>query len=462
MKEWSKFMKSRGKPVALVVMVAALLPLALLNAHSVGAASFDCTEAATAVEKMICGNPELSKLDDELGNIYTAARAQATDAEAIRIQQRDWLHDKRDACPDLACLKSAYALRIGVLERASWPVAGRGVPRAHRLPADIASINCHKKTSGVEHMVCAGEVPDIDHRLEKLLDFDQRLEEFFAYALRYAPNPEALISEQRAWMRDVRDACRTQDCLGAAYQTRLAEVLHIGGMAPVNDPAFEVDRAAYAAKARQVLVNLLANREFKPFRLSPPENQAQGVLLLQKLRSSDYEIVAPFEWSTGRPDLPTYMAARKRCTAYDFEFIRVGRGQLLRATENFGMYEVSAGGAGSDAERLLVYRAERYVPHWDDWDRHRVRRDDEQMIWGGNFFIFPADGCIVPEPESFYRQVDNMVRTKYFSEIVKINGKYFIVNLRPSNEITYDHYRIDINGIAKAESERQTYNLSEE
>lgn len=434
-----------------MVVIAPLAQLALLCAQPAEATSFDCTKAGTAAEKMVCADAELSRLDEALGNIYAEARAQSADADAetIKSEHRAWLRDNRAACPDSACLKSVYESRIRVLRKAAWPVAGRGVERARRLPADIASVNCAKATTGAKKLlICdSGEFVDID----------QRLEEFFAYALKYAPDPEALITEQRAWMRGIRDACHTQDCLWAAYQARLAEVARIGGMAPVDDPAFAVDRAAYAATARQVLANLLANREFKPFRLSPPENQKQGMELLQILRASDYEIVAPFEWSGTRPDLPTYMAARKRCAAYDFEFIRVGRGQLLRATENFGLYEVSAPNTGGSAERLFVYRAERDVPHWDDWGRHRVQRDDEQMLWGGNFFIFPADGCIVPESESFYRQVDNMARSKYFTEIVNVNGKYFMVNMRPFNETTYDRYRIYINGVIKAENERQSY-----
>lgn len=456
MKVGLEFMESWSKPEALVVRVAAFMSLAFLCAHPSQAASFDCAKAETAVEKMICADPELSKMDETLAERYAEAHAQAAavDVESIRSEQRAWLRDNPAACPDLACLKSAYALRIGVLERISWPVAGRGVPMPHRLPADLASVNCAKATSVVvKLLICSsGEYVDID----------QRLVEFFAYALRYAPNPEALVSEQRAWVRDVRDSCRTQDCLGTAYRNRLAEVLRIGGLEPVDDSAFAVDQAAYAAKARLVLANLLANRQFKPFRLSPPDVQDQGMLLLQKLRSSDYEIVAPFEWSTGRPDLPTYMAARKRCTEYDFEFIRVGRGQLLRATENFGLYEISARGTGGNAERLLVYRAERYVPHWADWGRHRVRRDNEEMIWGGNFFIFTADGCIVSEPESFHRQVDGMARERNFSEIVKINHEYFIVNVWPVIETTYDNYAIDINSMEKIERERQTYFLRQE
>ena len=51
-----------------------LLPLLLLfSATNAEAASFDCAKARTAVEKMICADAELSKLDDEMAAVHRQA-----------------------------------------------------------------------------------------------------------------------------------------------------------------------------------------------------------------------------------------------------------------------------------------------------------------------------------------------------------------------------------------------------
>ena len=76
--------------------------------------SFDCAKASTAVEKMICADAELAKLDVELSNIYASRSSQAPDEakKVMRGSQLDWLKARRNACPDVGCLQKAYAERI--------------------------------------------------------------------------------------------------------------------------------------------------------------------------------------------------------------------------------------------------------------------------------------------------------------------------------------------------------------
>lgn len=76
------------------------------------AASFDCARAATKIEIFICGDPQLSRADEELAVAYTSALKIASAPGAIKKQQRDWLVDIRNRCNDLACLKEAYSSRI--------------------------------------------------------------------------------------------------------------------------------------------------------------------------------------------------------------------------------------------------------------------------------------------------------------------------------------------------------------
>lgn len=87
-------------------------------ALSAQAASFDCGKAQTNVEKMICSDPELSKLDDELDAEYKRALQDHTRAEATRFSQRMWLFERK-LCSDADCLNGIYVARIKHLQDAS-------------------------------------------------------------------------------------------------------------------------------------------------------------------------------------------------------------------------------------------------------------------------------------------------------------------------------------------------------
>jgi len=89
-----------------------VLPLCL--AVNVQAASFDCAKASTKVEKIICDNPEISKLDDELSASYKAALQNEKQAESIRHAQKQWMKE-RNICIDADCVKRAYEIRLSSL-----------------------------------------------------------------------------------------------------------------------------------------------------------------------------------------------------------------------------------------------------------------------------------------------------------------------------------------------------------
>lgn len=102
------------------VFIGLLLPLA---AH---AASFDCSKASSDVEKMICHNSELSSLDESLAKAYKSARAVLSEAEIVNLksEQLAWLKS-RNACTDIACLKTSIASRI---EKLSHPNTQTNLP----------------------------------------------------------------------------------------------------------------------------------------------------------------------------------------------------------------------------------------------------------------------------------------------------------------------------------------------
>jgi uncharacterized protein len=80
------------------------------------AASFDCTKASTRVERLICADAELSRLDSELGRVYADARRSRENPERLLTQQRVWL-EQRDRCRTSDCLADLYRQRIAALDR---------------------------------------------------------------------------------------------------------------------------------------------------------------------------------------------------------------------------------------------------------------------------------------------------------------------------------------------------------
>jgi uncharacterized protein YecT (DUF1311 family) len=87
-----------------------------LLAQPTWTASFDCSKAQTEVEKTICGDPQLSKLDEKLGKVYRSTMGTAADKKALRIEQQGWLAERTASCgADRRCLTQQYEQRIAAL-----------------------------------------------------------------------------------------------------------------------------------------------------------------------------------------------------------------------------------------------------------------------------------------------------------------------------------------------------------
>jgi uncharacterized protein YecT (DUF1311 family) len=76
------------------------------------AASFDCEKAASEVEKLICGDDELSRLDESLNKAYLQALKRNDIKKQTIERQRQWLKNERNACQNAECLRKAYETRI--------------------------------------------------------------------------------------------------------------------------------------------------------------------------------------------------------------------------------------------------------------------------------------------------------------------------------------------------------------
>lgn len=109
----------------------------MMSVAPVQAASFDCAKAATKIEKMICGDAGLSKLDEELNVAYKTAlqdEKQATStssgqADTVKQAQKQWVKE-RNGCFDAGCVKRAYETRLSTLtssddEGTTHEVAGK-------------------------------------------------------------------------------------------------------------------------------------------------------------------------------------------------------------------------------------------------------------------------------------------------------------------------------------------------
>lgn len=98
------------------------------------AASFDCSKAKSKVEKALCANPELSRLDEEVAQAYQALQTRAVPATSnmldpnfenfIKNSQREWLRARDEDAADLSGkdlqqnLKSSMVARKKALNEA--------------------------------------------------------------------------------------------------------------------------------------------------------------------------------------------------------------------------------------------------------------------------------------------------------------------------------------------------------
>lgn len=117
------------QPAALVAFLAICLGASACTAGNVRAnstqatkpamlASFDCSQAANATEKLICSDAQTTALDGKLQQAYKTALS-ATDAsgkKALAKEQRNWIRFNRDMCQDTPCLRQVYSGRIAALE----------------------------------------------------------------------------------------------------------------------------------------------------------------------------------------------------------------------------------------------------------------------------------------------------------------------------------------------------------
>lgn len=122
---------NRRRPAILQLAIYALLATGpFLAPQPSHAAGFDCKYAKTHVEHLICSQPNLSKLDDQVKVLYDKIQAETAGRDGETGEWRDpmgkeqaqWRVTVRDRCQDAACLKSAYVARIAAMKK-NWAQA---------------------------------------------------------------------------------------------------------------------------------------------------------------------------------------------------------------------------------------------------------------------------------------------------------------------------------------------------
>lgn len=113
-------------------LLAVAMGLCVLSAFAGQAqtAGFNCKSAKSHVEKMICADPGLSKLDDEMKILFDKIEGETFghDGETGRVidpagkEQKHWRETVRDVCKDAQCLKTSYTARLAEM-RKNWSEA---------------------------------------------------------------------------------------------------------------------------------------------------------------------------------------------------------------------------------------------------------------------------------------------------------------------------------------------------
>lgn len=142
----------------------------------VQAASFDCGNAASKIEKLICGDDGLSKLDESLSKTYRQALARSGDDKPQEIkEQRQWLKITHMSCKDAACLKELYAKRIHELAEYTYVPAHFGACETdpnHTMQQliDDGVMSILRKSHGNKHLWTGGTLVDF-YRIPKGISF---------------------------------------------------------------------------------------------------------------------------------------------------------------------------------------------------------------------------------------------------------------------------------------------------
>jgi uncharacterized protein len=76
----------------------------------------DCSTSASHADSLVCADPQLSAMDQQLKLSIARARDQVDDPAALQREQEQWRGRVRNACDTAQCLQQAYGSRIAQLD----------------------------------------------------------------------------------------------------------------------------------------------------------------------------------------------------------------------------------------------------------------------------------------------------------------------------------------------------------
>jgi uncharacterized protein len=91
----------------------------LFGTISAFGASFDCAKASSNVEKMICADPELSALDENLSKVFKEAMKSTDDKDQLKKDQFAWMKE-RNKCKAVKCIKEKYQEKLVLFENTQY------------------------------------------------------------------------------------------------------------------------------------------------------------------------------------------------------------------------------------------------------------------------------------------------------------------------------------------------------
>ncbi len=123
-----------------ICKIIPVILILLMGARNIYAASIDCGKTKSAIEKTICDNDEILKLDETLDKAYQKALERTDIKRGVRKSQRQWLKYERNICQTVDCLKVAYKSRIQELGLSSYGIViFRNTPFLNTPPSDVTS-----------------------------------------------------------------------------------------------------------------------------------------------------------------------------------------------------------------------------------------------------------------------------------------------------------------------------------
>ncbi|APT33070.1 hypothetical protein MCBMB27_03779 [Methylobacterium phyllosphaerae] len=167
---------------------------------SAAQAAPDCAGSRSRVETLICADPALTRLDDELRRLFDriSGETRGIDGETGRAidtfgaDHARWRTRIRDACPDAACLTRVYTARIAQVQR-DWSEALSDTPALRHVvnarfgfsidvPADLVAEpppdngdgQAFHSADGHLHLTVSGLNDGLDQDLDAVVAADRK------------------------------------------------------------------------------------------------------------------------------------------------------------------------------------------------------------------------------------------------------------------------------------------------